>query len=55
MFCFNAKNLSYAIGNVQLQKEQYLRLKKIVLEEIAGKLEKEKQLDLSIYNVGCKK
>jgi hypothetical protein len=53
MFCFNAKNLQYAIGNVQLPREQYMKIKKLVLDEIAGKLERDKELALSIYNVGC--
>ncbi len=53
MFCFNAKGLRYAIGNVQLPKEEYLKIKKLVLAEIVAKLEKDKKLDLSIYNLGA--
>ncbi len=55
MFCFNAKNLKYAIGNVEYPKEEYLRVKKMVLNEITAKLEKDKKLDYSIYNIGKKK
>lgn len=55
MFCFNAKSLRYAIGNVELGRDGYMRIKKLVLEEIAGKLEKEKRFDLSIFNAGCRK
>ena len=55
MFCFNTKAKRYAIGNVEYQKEEYLRIKKMVLTEISAKLEKDRKLELSIFNVGCKK
>ncbi|VVB58824.1 Uncharacterised protein [Candidatus Anstonella stagnisolia] len=55
MFCFNAKNLKNAIGNVQLAPEEYMRIKKLVLGEIARKLERDKNLGLDIYNVGAAK
>ncbi len=51
MFCTNAKALRYAIFNHQYPKEEYLRIKKLVLEEIAQKLEKNKKLELSIFNL----
>jgi hypothetical protein len=54
MFCFNAKNLKYAIGNVEVGKEEYARIKKLVLDEIAAKIGKDKQLGLSIYNIGAR-
>ncbi|MFH1285312.1 MAG: hypothetical protein ABIH99_01895 [Candidatus Micrarchaeota archaeon] len=52
MFCFNVKSKRYAIGNVEIGKESYEKIKKLVLEEIAGKLEKDKTLDVDIFNVG---
>ncbi len=55
MFCFNTKSLRYAIGNVEIGKEGYMKVKKLVLEEIVKKLEKEKRLDYSIFNIGCRK
>ena len=55
MFCFNAKNLSHAIGNVEYSKEEYARIKKLVLAEIAVKVTKDKKLELSIYSIGAKK
>ncbi|MBU0586624.1 hypothetical protein KJ780_03860 [Candidatus Micrarchaeota archaeon] len=54
IFCFNAKNLKYAICNLELGREQYMRIKKILLDEITKKLEINKKIDLSIYNVGCR-
>ncbi|PIT84955.1 hypothetical protein COU37_00325 [Candidatus Micrarchaeota archaeon CG10_big_fil_rev_8_21_14_0_10_45_29] len=55
MFCFNTKAKRYAIGNVEYPKEVYLKLKKKIQEEIFAKLEKDKKLDLNIFNLGCKK
>ncbi len=54
-FCFNVKNLKYAVGNVEVGKEEFARVKKMVLDEIAAKVAKDKKLDLSIYNIGAKK
>ena len=52
LFCFNVKSKRYAIGNVEYPKEGYLRVKKMVLGEIGRRLQKDKRLDLSIFNVG---
>lgn len=54
MFCFNSKGLRYAIANVEVGREQYLRIKKIVLDEITDELEKTKKLGLSIYTIGSR-
>ena len=53
MFCFNVKSKRYAVCNVELGREKYMALKKSVLAEISGKLEKEHSLSLGIYNLGC--
>lgn len=53
MFCFNAKNLKYAIGNTEFSREEYLRIKKLILEEIALRLKRDKALAPSIYNIAC--
>lgn len=50
MFCFNVKSMRYAVGNVEVGKERFLEIKKQVMDEIAGKLEREKKLDVDIYN-----
>ena len=55
MFCFNAKSLKYAVGNVEVGKEEYEKVKKLILGEIAKKLEKKKMLNYSIFNIGCRK
>jgi len=43
-FCFNAKNLRHAIGNVQLPKEKYYEVKKRLQAEMAEMLRKERRL-----------
>ncbi len=52
MFCFNVKAKRYAIGNVEYPKEEYMKAKKLLLSEIASKLEKNKKLEYSIYTLG---
>ena len=54
MFCFNVKAKRYAIGTVEVGRESYMRIRKMVLGEIASELEREHDLKISIYNVGCK-
>jgi len=51
MFCFNVKNLKNAVGNVELPREQYLAVKKKVLEQINAEIAKTNGVSLSIYNL----
>ncbi len=51
MFCFNSKAKSYAIGNVEVGREKYMKIKGIILDEIVKMLEKDKKLDINIYNL----
>ena len=51
MFCFNVKNLRYAVGNVVVGKEAYLEIKKRVLASIVSELEKTKRLRYDIFNI----
>ncbi|MFA6530677.1 MAG: hypothetical protein WCT31_03015 [Candidatus Micrarchaeia archaeon] len=53
MFCFNVKSLKYAIGNVEVGREKFFEIKNRLMNEVASKLEKDKRLDLNIYNFGC--
>jgi len=55
MFCFNAKALSHAFCNQQVGKEEYARLKKILLDYINRELEEKGSLDASIFNIPVKK
>lgn len=51
MFCFNAKSLRYAICNTEIGRENYLKIKKVVIDRLLGELEKTGELRLSIYNL----
>ena len=53
LFCFNAKNLNYAVGNTEVGKEQLGKTKSLLLEWINGQLSNRKEVQLSIFNVGC--
>jgi hypothetical protein len=51
MFCFNTKNKSYAIGNVEVGREAYLQVKKVVVEQLASQLEKNNKLSFDIFAI----
>ena len=53
MFCFNTKSKRYAIANVEVGPEEYGKIKKLVLEGLAKRIETDRGLDIDIYNVGC--
>ncbi|VVB56899.1 Uncharacterised protein [uncultured archaeon] len=55
MFCFNAKGLRYAIGNVEVGREKYEKVKAQVMADILSQLEKNKRLDWSVFNIGAGK
>ncbi|MFA5106271.1 MAG: hypothetical protein WC506_04905 [Candidatus Micrarchaeia archaeon] len=54
MFCFNAKNLRYAIGNVEVGKERFLGAKKILLAWLGARLESGNGMELGIFNLAAK-
>ncbi|HID73394.1 TPA: hypothetical protein EYP38_05635 [Candidatus Micrarchaeota archaeon] len=51
MFCFNTKAKKYAIGNVEVGKEEYERIKKLILGDLLNQLETKKKLGRNIYNL----
>lgn len=51
MFCFNTKNLNYAVGNTAVGKDQFEKTRGMLLEWINGELEKKKDVPLSIFNI----
>ncbi|MCX6769526.1 MAG: hypothetical protein NT051_02485, partial [Candidatus Micrarchaeota archaeon] len=55
MLCFNTKSKQYAIGNSELDKAEYLKAKKMVLDWMGQELERKKHVPLSIFEVGCEK
>ncbi len=55
MFCFNAKNMRYAIGNVVVGREEFARVKKILLDYVNMSLEKDGALGMDIFSIGERK
>lgn len=51
IFCFNVKGKRYAVGNTEVGKEEFMRIKKILLDYVVGELEKKGELELSILNM----
>lgn len=53
LFCYNAKNLRYAVCNVQVGKEEYEKLRKMLVDFVLAELEKKGKLEFDIFEVGC--
>lgn len=53
LFCFNTKSKRYAVGNAEIGKEEFAKVKKMVQDYVAGELEKNNGVPLSIYDVAC--
>lgn len=51
LFCFNAKGLRYAIGNKQVSREEYARVKKMLLQFVAAELERKKKITGDIFSI----
>ncbi len=51
IFCFNAKGLRYAVFNTQLPKEEYLKIKKMLLDYVNSELDRKGGLDFGIFNI----
>ncbi len=51
MFCFNLKGARHFIGNNSLEKDKYAQVKASVLNQICDELDKNKSLELDIYNI----
>ncbi|MCX6769892.1 MAG: hypothetical protein NT051_04410 [Candidatus Micrarchaeota archaeon] len=55
MFCFNVKNLKNAVGNAELPREEYLKIKSRVLSEINAHLDKSNGVPYSIFSLAARK
>jgi hypothetical protein len=55
MFCFNAKALQYAAFNQVVGKEEFMRLKKILLDYINRELEEKGEIEESIFCLPARK
>lgn len=51
IFCSNVKNLRYAVCNVEVGKEQFERVKKLLLESVLAELKKSHDCPLGIYDL----
>ena len=49
--CFNAKGLRYAVCNQAVGKEEFLRLKKILLDFVNRELEEKGGCQLDIFSI----
>ncbi|MDD5337490.1 MAG: hypothetical protein PHS02_03315 [Candidatus ainarchaeum sp.] len=54
MFCFNAKNLNYAVWNQPVGRAAYLKLKGMLKSWLLEKLEREKKVDLDVFSLGSR-
>ena len=54
MFCFNTKGKRHAIGNVELGREEYLKVKKQVQKQLADELSRSKACHYDIYSIGAR-
>lgn len=53
MFCFNAKALQYAVCNVLVGREEFMRLKKMLLEYLNNQLDKSCEIKESVFSLGA--
>ncbi|MBI5046332.1 hypothetical protein HZC07_01225 [Candidatus Micrarchaeota archaeon] len=55
IFCFNAKNKRYAIANVEVGKDAFMKAKAVLVKYILDELEKKRYLEINVHNIGAKK
>ena len=55
LFCFNVSGMRYAVCNQQVSKEEFARVKKLVLDYVNGELDANGRLELSVFNVWKKR
>ncbi|MDD5337748.1 MAG: hypothetical protein PHS02_04665 [Candidatus ainarchaeum sp.] len=51
ILCFNAKNLRYAVGNVEVGREKFTEMKNMLLNRIVPELESRKDFAYSIFDL----
>ncbi len=51
ILCFNAKSLRYAVGNTEVGKGEFLRMKKMLLDYINGELGLKKSVDFGVFSL----
>lgn len=51
ILCFNSKALRYAVGNVEVGKDEFMRIKKMLLDYINKELDAKNSCSLSIFAI----
>ncbi|MFA5105768.1 MAG: hypothetical protein WC506_02290 [Candidatus Micrarchaeia archaeon] len=54
MFCFNTKGKRHCIGNTQLSKGDYVKIRDLLVGQMAGEIARTNSLGLNIYSIGAK-
>lgn len=49
IFCFNTKSKRYAVCNTEVGREEFLRIKKILLDYVNQQLENKRKLDFNVF------
>lgn len=55
ILCFNLKGKRYAVGNTEVGREEYLRVRKILLDYVVGELEEKGRVGMGILDLGRKR
>jgi hypothetical protein len=51
LFCFNTKSLRYAVGNVEVGREEFLRIKKLVISAVLDGIKKDGKIPFDIFDL----
>jgi len=54
IFCSNAKNLRYAVCNKEMGKEEFARVKALLLSRVNGEIAKTGACAMDVYSIGKK-
>jgi hypothetical protein len=55
IFCWNSKNLRYAVGNTVLGQEKFVQAKLMLVDFVLSELESGGGLGFDIFEIGCLK
>ena len=55
LFCFNAKSLKYAVGNVEVGRDDYEKIRGMLVSEILRKIDKDGDIGFDICSIGRRK
>ena len=51
ILCFNVKSMRYAVGNTEVGKEEFMRIKKMLLERINSELDRGRNVPFSVFSL----